>query len=80
MLFPSPQGLFEIALRADRHVLARRHRRRACHQTGEAGGQHRLRRCLRRGDTDDQRRRGRDAVLGAKHGRAQPPGAARHVV
>ena len=64
--------LLGVGLRADRHVFAGGHRQRARDEASDAGDQDLLRVRLGRGNADDQARRRDDAVVSAKHRRAQP--------
>ena len=73
-------GLLGVGLRADGHVLARRHRHRARDQRGCARDQHVARLRARRCDADDQARGRDDAVIGAEHGGPEPAHAAGMVV
>jgi hypothetical protein len=60
---------FGITLRADRHVLADRHRHRPGNQTGDPSGDHRTPGRVRCGHADQQTRDRHDAIVGAQHRR-----------
>ena len=61
-----------VPLRADRHVLADRHRQRARGQPGDAGGEYRPAFGRGRGDADHDAGDRHDPVVGAEHAGAQP--------
>jgi len=63
-------GLFQVRLRADTDIFARRHGQRARDQSRAAGDQHGtwIRGCAR--DADDQAGRRKDAIIGTKYRRA----------
>ncbi len=68
-------GLLAVGLRADRDVLAGRHRHRAGHRARDAGRQQAAVTRVGRRDADEQARRRHDAVVGAEHGGPQPADA-----
>ena len=72
--------LFGVGLRADRHILAGRHRHGPRHQACDTGDQDivLLRRC--RGNADDQARGRDNTVVSAEHRGAQPADAVDEVV
>ena len=65
-------GLLGVGLRADRDILARRHRHRTCHQPGNAGEQDLVAAGSTRRDADDQACGRDDAVVGAEDRCPQP--------
>ena len=71
------RGLFGIGLRADRNVLARRHRHRARDEAGDPRDHHAGMRRMRRRDPEHQACGRNDAIVGAQHRRAQPADAVR---
>ncbi|BCG94691.1 hypothetical protein MesoLj131a_35550 [Mesorhizobium sp. 131-2-1] len=68
-------SLLGIGLRADRHIFTRRHRHRARDQAGNPCDENIACRGIGRRNADDQAGRRYDAVIGAKHGSAQPTDA-----
>jgi len=69
-------GFFGVALRANRHIFARRHRHGARDQPRGAGHENRRARCARSGDPGDQAGGRHDPVVGAEDRGAQPTNAA----
>ena len=61
---------FGVALRADRHIFANRHRQRAGRQPRDAGGEHRPPFGGGRGDADNNAGRRNDPIVGAQDGGA----------
>ncbi|MBC7520199.1 MAG: PEP-CTERM sorting domain-containing protein [Sandarakinorhabdus sp.] len=70
--FAGKIGLLGIGLRADRHIFTGRHRHRPCNKAGDSGQQNIAGLCGGRCNTDNQTGRRNNAVVGAKHGGAQP--------
>ena len=70
--FLGEQAALRVALTADRHVFAQRHRHRPGHQAGESGREDRsaLGRCS--GYPDDETGHRHDAVVGSQDSRSQP--------
>ena len=68
-------GPLGVGLRADGHVLARRHRHRTRDETRDTRQQHLVWRRVRRSNADDEARRRHDAVVSPEHGGPQPADA-----
>ena len=73
-------GVLGIGLRADRDVLAGRHRHGAGDEAGDAGDENVAMGAVRRGHAGDEAGGGQDAVVGAEHGSPQPADAADQMV
>jgi hypothetical protein len=72
LAFSVQQCPFGVALSADRHIFANRHRQRAGGQPGDAGSEHRLPFGGGSGDADDNASRRDDPIVGAQDAGPKP--------